>query len=130
MGADPILDLGWTLLAAAAMGTVGIELLFRGVVHGLMVTTHPIMLWSGRRFISVPTAVSGLLYAVAVGSCFLPPLWLGDGAWVFGVGVAAAAVMGLTLGIVRERSASVWAAALIHMTSVAAAFGALQLFFG
>jgi membrane protease YdiL (CAAX protease family) len=130
MGADPILDLGWTLLAAAAMGTVGIELLFRGVVHGLMVTTHPIMLWSGRRFISVPTAVSGLLYAVAVGSCFLPPLWLGDGAWVFGVGVAAAAVMGLTLGIVRERSASVWAAALIHMTSVAAAFGALQLVFG
>jgi hypothetical protein len=95
-----------------------------------MVTTHPIMLWSGRRFISVPTAVSGLLYAAAVGLCYFPPLWLGEGVWVTGAGVAAALVMGLTLGAVRERSASVWAAALVHLTSAAAAFVVLTLVFG
>jgi membrane protease YdiL (CAAX protease family) len=130
MGLDPVRELGWGFWAAVAIGVVGIELLLRGVVHGFMVTTHPIMLWSGRRFISVPTAVSAMLYAAAVGVCFLPPLWLGEGVWVAGAGIASALVMGFTLGVVRERSGSVWAAALVHLTSAAAAFAVLTLVFG
>jgi membrane protease YdiL (CAAX protease family) len=130
MGVDPIRESVWGFVVAVAIGVVGIELLFRGVVHGLMVTTHPIMLWSGRRFISLPTAVSGLLYAAAVGLCYFPPQWLGEGVRVTGAGVTAALVMGLTLGAVRERSASVWAAALVHLTSAAAAFVVLTLVFG
>ncbi|MEE8138830.1 MAG: hypothetical protein V3T81_08200, partial [Thermoanaerobaculia bacterium] len=56
LGADPIL----VLLAFPVLA----EVLFRGVVHGLLVRNFSIQYSSGRWFLSWPVALSAILYAV------------------------------------------------------------------
>lgn len=112
----------WRLLMAAVGGVVGFELLFRGLCQGIMITTHPAMLWTGRRYLSVPNLVTALLSTGAIMLTTLPPFWLGDGSASVALWVAAALVMGLCCGFARERSGSVWAAVIVHLASAMAAW--------
>ncbi len=117
---------GWLLLGAAAA-----ELLLRGVSHGILVQAYPIMIPGGRWFVSVPVVVTTVLSTVFTVLLFLPTTllspWLSSltlrwGAWVF-----AAVIVGSGCGLIRERSASVWPAAVLHATAVATAWAVLNL---
>jgi len=122
-------SIGWRVGLALLAGVVGIELLMRGVLHGIMVTGFPVMLWSGRRFISLPNLVSSVAFATAVMVCFRPPWWLGESPVSIVARVVAALTMGLVCGAVRERSGSVWAAVITHTGAAAAAWVVLSLVF-
>jgi hypothetical protein len=114
---------GWWLegWAVAVVAVVGIELLVHGAAHGAMATAFPIMSPSSRWFVSVPNAVSAVLYAVAMAVCLVLPPWLGGSlgglagtaAW-WGGGL----MMALVCGCARERGASVWAAVTLHLLIV------------
>ncbi len=107
------------LLAISLVGVLGIEALLRGALHGELVRFFPVMLAGGRRFISVPNLTAALVYALAVTTSLLPPLWLVGivGPWWAAWGVAAL-IFGLACGAVRERSASLWAAVSLHSATV------------
>jgi hypothetical protein len=123
---------GWWMAGAVAAGAGGIELLFRGALHGLMTTAYPVPM-NGRRLISVPNAVSGMAYAAAVGLCFLPAGWLaaaGSPTGVWAAWLAVALLMGLTLGIARERWRSVWAPVALHVVTALATWWIAVRFLG
>jgi membrane protease YdiL (CAAX protease family) len=122
-------SIGWRFALALLAGVVGIELLMRGVLHGIIATGFPIMLWSGRRFLSVPNLVSSVAFTAAVMACFRPPWWLGQGSVAITAWAAAALAMGLVCGAVRERIGSVWAAVITHTAAAAAAWAVLSLVF-
>ena len=108
---------------ALVLVAVATELLFRGVVHGLLVEVYPVMVPGGRRYPSVPLAVSSL------GSTLLA-LWLAPrghdllvaGPLPWAATLAAALVLSLACGVARERSGSVMAAAALHVVAVLAAW--------
>ncbi|MDX2438604.1 MAG: CPBP family intramembrane metalloprotease [Acidobacteriota bacterium] len=111
----------WWMTVAVIAGAAGIELLLRGALHGLLMTAYPVHL-NGRPSISTPNLVSASVYAAAVGLCFLPTPWLsvaGSAAGVWAVWMAAALLMGLVLGVVRERWRSVWASVTLQALTAA-----------
>lgn len=99
-------------LAALALLAIGLEMLFRGLAHGKMVLGAEIEGLDGPVFLSRPTLVAALLFAVLafaaewqIGS--LPHFGFGplpDGLLAFGLLFAAGGVA----GILRERSLSIW----------------------
>ena len=108
-----------SVIRATLVAVVGVEALLRGVLHGDLVRFFSVMNPNGRRFISVPNLVAAIVYAAAVTTCLVPPLWLAGvvGPWwaVWGV---AAFILGLACGALRERSASLWAAVTLHCATV------------
>ena len=127
-GPDAAIGLGatrWWFGVVLVVAVVGIELLLRGVLHGVLVMSFPIMLPSGRRFISVPNSAAAVVYTVAMMVCFLPPGWLvpsaGKAATLV-IWVVACLVLGLALGGVRERWGSVWSAVILHVASAITAW--------
>ena len=117
--------------ATIVIGVIGIELLLRGALHGLLVTVYPIMLSGGRHFISVPNAVSAVTYAALVGVCFMAPSWLpsaAGGALVWLGWLGAAFAFGLICGGVRERWGSVWTAVILHALTALAAWAMVVKF--
>ncbi len=129
LGGAVFSTIGWWFAGALLAGVVGIELLLRSALHGLLTTVYPIMLWNGRWFVSVPNMVSSVVYTTAVVLCFGQPPWLGDGPVAAIAWVAAILVMGLACGAIRERSGSVWAPVIVHALSVATAWVLLPLMF-
>jgi hypothetical protein len=102
---------------------VGIEALLRGAVHGHLLRVFPVMMGSGRLFVSIPNVVSALIFACAVTACLLPPAWLTEtirGWWVVWFG--AALILGLICGGVREWWRSLWAPVILHAVSAIAAW--------
>lgn len=123
-GGPPLLGLeaaGFGL--ALVLAAFGCEVLFRGVVHGLVVEVSPVMVPGGRRYASLPLAVSVLASTAATvvlgraAHDMVVPGPLPALAWV-----GAALVLGAVCGIARERSGSVWAAATLHVVAVLAAW--------
>jgi hypothetical protein len=125
-GAPAIVD-GWRLPTSTVVGIVGFELLFRGLCQGMMITTHPAMSWSGRRFLSIPNVGAASLSTGAVLLALLPPSWVDGGAASFGLWAAAVLVMGLSCGAARERSGSVWAAVILHLSAAIVAWAAAPI---
>lgn len=118
-------DKEWIFMAA--LGVVGMplaaEILFRGLTHGLLAQFARIQRYDTRWFLSWPTTGSTLLYAGFALTLFLG----GNGAYPPSYGRTALCIIGailfsLTLGMVRERSQSIWPAVLFHMLAAAAAF--------
>jgi hypothetical protein len=110
-GADHLWTIALLVVVAASA-----EILFRGAAHGAVVGAHRCMRPSGPWFLSVPTTVTAVVWAAANTWLMTPPDRL---RMVFGVGgdalwVAGLLLCGVTLGLVRERSGSVWAAATVH----------------
>ncbi|MFZ1987180.1 MAG: type II CAAX endopeptidase family protein [Desulfatitalea sp.] len=118
-------DKQWLFIAA--LGVVGMplaaETLFRGLAHGLLAQFARIQRYDTRWFLSWPTIGSASLYVGFVLTLYLG----GDGASHLSYGKTALRVLGaillsLTLGMVRERSQSIWPAVLFHMLAATAAF--------
>lgn len=105
------------LLAIAALAA-GLELLFRGLVHGMLVIEAAIQRPLGPTFLSHPTLLAALLSS----GLGLVAEWQIDALPRFGLGVfdpAAAWLLlfaaGALAGLLREKSLSVWPAALAFM---------------
>ena len=122
------LPLAWALVALLAL-PLGVELVFRGVVHGMLASGFQIQRAGGPWRLSVPTLVSSALYA---GCLWLPwgMTWpaLSVAERIAGpdvaLGLAGALVFGVAAGIARERAESVAASVLLHWTAMAALLAA------
>lgn len=95
------------------------EVLFRGLAHGIMVETFSVQHSSGRWFLSWPVAISALLYALWT----LPflPFTLAGNLWPLASFLSVplgAAVLGVSLGIARERSGGLLAPLVLHYMAV------------
>jgi hypothetical protein len=122
--------LTWRTGAVLLSGVVGIELVIRGALYGLLVTVFPVS-HEGRWRISAPNAVAAVTYAVAVAVCFEPTgwtSWVGSAIGARGVWMGAALVMGMVLGAVRECWRSVWAAVVLHAVTAAIVWGVVVRF--
>ena len=99
---------GSLLLAAFA-----VEYGFRGLVHGVLILDAPVQKPGGPWFFSRAVGVSAFAYALATLVATLPWILLSPAPWIEPVEeivvVAAAALAGgLALGVIRERSLSLW----------------------
>jgi membrane protease YdiL (CAAX protease family) len=90
---------------------IAAELLFRGVVHGILARAFSIQHDGGRWFLSLPTVISAVLYAVATP---ISPLASSAGVWGLLLPCSGALLYGLAAGIARERSGSVLAPLALH----------------
>ncbi|MFZ7126173.1 MAG: type II CAAX prenyl endopeptidase Rce1 family protein [Desulfobacterales bacterium] len=103
---------------------LALEILFRGLAHGILIRGHAVQTAESRWFFSYPVVVSGLLYAFCIVFLATSPL-LGQGAFELQSAARsffAAFAFGLAAGFVRERSQSLLPAALFHGMAIAALF--------
>ena len=115
---DP--PMAWTI--ALGLIPLSLELLFRGLVHGMMAQLATIQDCQSRWFFSGPTIGSSLLYALVVGVQVTmmasdPFATLISGVLIKTIVVAA--IFGLGAGMIRERSHSILPAWLFHAIAVA-----------
>lgn len=99
----------WTDVAVALGFPCVAEVLFRGLVHGMLAQRFPSQYHGGPWFLSWPVAVSGVLYAVWSLLPILPFFSLGP-VWTF----IAALLFGISLGMARERSESLAPCLILH----------------
>jgi membrane protease YdiL (CAAX protease family) len=116
--ADPFV--AWTI--ALVLIPLSLELLFRGLVHGMMAQQATIQDCESRWFFSGPTIGSSLLYGATIGvqmtmMCPDPMAILTSGVLVKYTVVAV--IFGLGAAMIRERSHSILPAWLFHLTAVA-----------
>lgn len=118
---------GQNLFFMFILGIVGMplvsEMLFRGLAHGLLIHGSRIQRDDTRLFISWPNLGSTLLYVVFV---YFLILFSGINEteafyWKDALTLLSAAVFGASLGMVRERSQSLYPAILFHMVAAGAA---------
>lgn len=107
------------------------ELTFRGLAHGVLVRDFSIQHSTGRWFVSLPVIVSTVLYAGWTLACwpfFGNPaslLWPGWAGLTVPLGAMVAA---LGLGMARERSGSLIAALVLHLSGVGVALLLVSFF--
>jgi hypothetical protein len=116
----------WNLVIL--LGILGIpltaELLFRSLAHGLLTQGAKIQRNDTRWFMSWPIAGSTVVYVVYIMSLLLigsdqnSSIQLGR----LAISLSSAALFGLCLGMVRERSQSLFPAMLFHVLAAATAF--------
>jgi membrane protease YdiL (CAAX protease family) len=116
----------WNLVIL--LGILGIplttELLFRSLAHGLLTQGAKIQRNDTRWFISWPIAGSTIVYVVYIMSLLLisseqnSSIQLGR----LAISLSSAALFGLSLGMVRERSQSLFPAILFHLLAAATVF--------
>jgi hypothetical protein len=104
-----VLDLQWVYIASAIGFPVAAEVLFRGLVHGGLAQQFPTMHSDGRWFVSWPVFISSILYASYSALPFLPFF---DRS--IGLTFAGALILGVSSGMVRERSESLLACVILH----------------
>jgi hypothetical protein len=116
----------WSLVIL--LGILGIplttELLFRSLAHGLLTQGAKIQRNDTRWFVSWPIAGSTIAYVVYIMSLLfisgdqISSIQLGR----LAISLSSAALFGLSLGMVRERSQSLFPAILFHVLAAATAF--------
>ncbi|WP_319407312.1 type II CAAX prenyl endopeptidase Rce1 family protein [uncultured Desulfosarcina sp.] len=116
--ADPVA--AWTI--ALVLIPLSLELLFRGLIHGMMAQLASIQDCESRWFFSGPTIGSALLYAVTIGFQMTmmsdtPMAILTNGILIKHIAVAA--IFGMAAGMIRERSHSILPAWLFNAAAVA-----------
>lgn len=101
------------LVAAVPLAS---EILFRSLIHGILVSANNIQKPGGRWFFSFPSVVAASLYAIFLAGLLLLPdaLLKGLDAVAAAECLLAAFVLGLATGFIRERSQSVFSAILFH----------------
>jgi hypothetical protein len=105
---------------------LAVELVFRGLAHGMLAARFRIQHSGGRWFLSIPALVTSGLYALwaalPFGAPVLPALARIEAAAGHhpALPVAAAFLFGLAAAVARERSESVATPVLIHWTALAA----------
>ncbi len=108
-------------LVAVVLGlwAVAAELSWRGLSHGLLLLDFPVQRVAGRWFVSVPTLVSSAVCAVvaaaALGAGMLRLPFSTGSAWTaMALVIVGGLLSGLTLGMIRERSLSLWPGAVVQ----------------
>lgn len=102
------------VLSAIVVAAVATELCFRGLLHGAMILENRVQRVRGRWFLSRPVIAAAGLYAVitagavALGVWIAPPDHLIPSFGQWGTAAVASVFAGLALGVIRERSLSVW----------------------
>lgn len=99
----------WTELAIAIGFPVAAELLFRGLLHGVLAQRFPIQRAGGPWFLSWPATISTVLYAPWSLLPFVPFFFYD--AWLT---FAAALLFGISASMVRERSESLLPCLIVH----------------
>ncbi|MEM8964542.1 MAG: CPBP family glutamic-type intramembrane protease, partial [Acidobacteriota bacterium] len=103
-------------IGAILLVVVGLELTFRGLVHGILIPRAWIQTVRGRWFLSLPTIVAAVLYAVAttLATWFWTqpePVQVQELLGITRLPVFLGALLaGVALGMIRERSTSLLAA--------------------
>ena len=117
-GAGPP-GLGWLALLAFPLLPIGAEILFRGLVHGVLAWTFSIQRAGGPWFVSWPALVSGGLYApwgIVLASASVTLLPAAAAPW--NAPVWGSVVFGVACAMARERSESVVLPVLFHALCV------------
>jgi hypothetical protein len=105
-------------LLPALLLVAPVEIIFRGLAHGLLGAHHRMQQPGGGWFVSLPVAASALLYTGAAAVCGGAPVvltgWL-PASWPAALlPLAGALLFGVAAGLVRERSESVVTPILLH----------------
>ncbi|MCG6908522.1 MAG: CPBP family intramembrane metalloprotease [Deltaproteobacteria bacterium] len=105
---------------------LAVELLFRGLAHGILVKGTTVQSYNSRWFFSYSVILSAILYAAFItGLLFLPEIFEGGfRAQPMAETAFAAFSFGLVNGVVRERSHSIFPPIIFHLI----AFLAMALF--
>jgi Type II CAAX prenyl endopeptidase Rce1-like len=103
----------WIEFALAMGAPVAAEILFRGMVHGILAQGFQTQRTGGRWFLSWPVLLSSVLYGLW--SLFPPLPFFGQGA---GLTFAAALLFGISSGMARERSESLLPCFVLHWSCV------------
>lgn len=109
----------WTAAVVALALAGALELLLRGVLHGVVAGPFSIMRDGGEWFLSWPTVTAAVTHGLLAVLLFGPPPWLGDGVAARTAVAVAGVLAGLVLGAARERSRSVWVVAAVHALAAA-----------
>ena len=116
--ADPVV--AWTI--ALVLIPLSLELLFRGLVHGMMAQLATIQDCESRWFFSGPTIGSSILYAATIGfqitMMSTDPLAMLISIKLLSY-IAGATIFGITAAMIRERSHSILSAWLFHAIAAA-----------
>ena len=109
------------------------ELLFRSLLHGLLVRGHVIQTRTSRWFLSWPVLGSAVVYAALFLLPYSPfvsivPLAVPERVQSFAVRVAAGFLFGVLMGMIRERSESVFSTYLVHVVTALAVLGLVQIY--
>ena len=112
-GSRPFARLPWIEAAMAMSAAIAAEILFRGIVHGIIAQSFRTQRTGGRWFLSWPVLLSSLLYGLW--SLFPLLTFFGQGA---AVTFTAALLFGISNGMARERSESLLPCFIFHWSSV------------
>lgn len=126
-----IKEQGWTytiILWGLGM-PLAVEMLFRSLAHGLLTQGARIQRYDSRWFFSWPILGSALLYTVFIfvltasaGSVTLPEI-----SWRLALMLFSTVIFGLAVGMVRERSQSLYPAILFHIITASATIVFIRL---
>jgi membrane protease YdiL (CAAX protease family) len=103
----------WIEYTMAIIAPVAAEILFRGMVHGILAQGFQTQRTGGPWFVSWPVVISGVFYALWSSFPVLP--FFGQG-WA--LTFVAALVFGLSAGMARERSESLLPCLILHWSCV------------
>jgi Type II CAAX prenyl endopeptidase Rce1-like len=104
-----ILELQWPYIASAIGFPIAAEVIFRGLVHGMLAQHFPTQHTDGHWFLSWPVFISSSLYACYSALPFLPFFDRG-----MGLTFAGALLFGISSGMARERSESLLPCLILH----------------
>jgi membrane protease YdiL (CAAX protease family) len=109
------------LILYAVCFPVAAELLFRSLAHGLWSQTYRIQRDDSPWFVSLPALFSALLYGGFILMLRLTSdtVTAHQNPMQLSIAVTAAAVFGITMAMVRERSQSLWPPILFHIICAA-----------
>ena len=117
---------------AALLSAIALETTFRGWLQGLLLLEAARSAGGERAVLSWPTVVTAVAYAATTVTAFYLAVGLAPFPWLgtFRADVAVAGgalVLGLVLGLVRERSRSLWPGVAIQALAAAALMAAQPL---
>jgi len=100
-------------VAAAVLAAIAVELWFRGVLHGVLQFDAKVQSPDGPWFISLACWTSAVVYAAATLLLSLPPIALSPSPLLaqpaeIAIVAGASLLAGLALGVLRERTLSLW----------------------
>lgn len=106
----------YRLLTGLLLLPISIEILFRCVVHGYLIDVFPVQQPGQKWFLSIPVLVSTLTYAIILvfSPLDLSPAFLTGENTDTWVRFAGGLLYGLSAGMIRERSESVWTTVTLH----------------
>jgi membrane protease YdiL (CAAX protease family) len=111
-------------------GPLAAELLFRGLVHGLLAQSFRIQTEGSRWFLSRPVFLSALYYSIGTGAIALGLAAGRPPSWPFALLLAGAFTFGTATGMARERSGSLIPSILFHWIGAASAIALLSALAG